>query len=150
MTITRCAEHKILYINTLLDILWSLIRHSIRTHVDPIHFSHLSNNLHLTFIRHLLPATPFFAPDLNNPIEKPIQLFGGHHCYYLPESDMGLIKTGMQIGGAYAVINSGSKAFDKHEKTKLENQRQQQLPPQSMNFCQNPLRQTAPLYTIPE
>jgi coproporphyrinogen III oxidase-like Fe-S oxidoreductase len=47
---------------------------------------------------------------------------------------MGLIKTAIQFGGAYALLNAGSKAFDKHEKTRLENQREQQAPYQTMNF----------------
>jgi anaerobic selenocysteine-containing dehydrogenase len=47
---------------------------------------------------------------------------------------MGLIKTGILLGGAYTLINAGSKSFDRHEKTRLEQQRQQQVPYQPMNF----------------
>jgi hypothetical protein len=47
---------------------------------------------------------------------------------------MGLIKTGIVLGGAYALIKAGSNSFNKREKTRLEHERQQQVPYETMNF----------------
>jgi hypothetical protein len=47
---------------------------------------------------------------------------------------MGLIKTGILLGGAYALIKAGSNSFNRHEKARLEQERQQ-VPYQTMNFA---------------
>lgn len=47
---------------------------------------------------------------------------------------MGLLQTGILLGGAYAVIRAGSNSLDRHRKTRQEQQHEQQVPHQAMNF----------------